>query len=309
MSEMVTDLNIESQKRKKNYNSIIDQITSFAFVLPALIIIGIFVLYPIGKLFFLGFMDYPLLEGKGTFNGFDNFTRAFNDPLFWKSLWNSTYFSIVVVPIQTALAMFAAILVNSKLNGVKFFRTIYFFPAVTSFVAVCTLWRLLYDPSFGFVTALLNTLGFRNEGLLTQVDTAMNAIIFMCIWKAFGWFSTIFLAGLQQIPAELYESAYIDGVNVFQKFRYITFPLLKRTTMFVVVVTTMEAMRIYTPSFVMTDGGPVDSTNVITFHIWRTAFGNLEMGYASSMSLIFFIIILLITIIQFRVGKADNQGG
>jgi len=297
---------ITAQKWKKRTDSLLDQITSFAFVLPALTIIGIFVLYPIGKLFFLGFMDYPLLEGKGTFNGLENFFRVFKDPLFWKSLWNSTYFSIIVVPVQTALAMFAAILVNSRLKGVQVFRTIYFFPAVTSFVAACTLWRLLYDPSFGFVTNLLNIVGFKNEGLLTQVDTAMNAIIFMCIWKAFGWFSTIFLAGLQQIPMELYESAYIDGVNAFQKFRYITFPLLKRTTVFVVVVTTMEAMRIYTPSFVMTDGGPVDSTNVITFHIWRTAFGNLEMGYASAMSLIFFIIILFITAVQFKVGKAEN---
>lgn len=294
-----------ARKPNKLMMEIKDQLTSLAFVLPALIIISIFVLYPIGKLFFLGFMDYPLLEGKGTFNGLENFTRALHDPLFWKSLWNSTYFSIIVVPVQTALAMFTAILVNGKLRGSKVFRTIYFFPAVTSFVAACTLWRLLYDPSFGYVTALLNAAGIKNEGLLTQASTAMNAIIFMCIWKAFGWFSTIFLAGLQQISPELYESAHIDGVNLFQKFRYITLPLLRRTTMFVVIVTTMEAMRIYTPSFVMTDGGPIDSTNVITFNIWKTAFGNLEMGYASSMSLMFFIVIMVITFVQFKVGKSE----
>ncbi len=306
MSSLELQYGMRTVKRKRRTSKVLDQVTSFAFILPAFIIIGTFVLYPIGKLFFLGFMDYPLLEGRGTFNGLENFIRAFHDRVFWKALWNSTYFSIIVVPVQTFLAMFSAILVNSKLKGVKIFRTIYFFPAVTSFVAACTLWRLLYDPSFGFVTALLNLLGFRNEGLLTQQSTAMNAIIFMCIWKAFGWFGTIFLAGLQQIPSELYESAYIDGVNAFQKFWYVTFPLLKRTTMFVVIVTTMEAMRIYTPSFVMTDGGPLDSTNVITFHIWKTAFGNLEMGYASAMSLIFFIIIMLITAVQFKVGKVED---
>lgn len=306
MSVIETSEQIITIKRNKEWINIKDQLSSLAFILPAYLIIGIFVLYPIGKLFYFGFTDYPLLEGKGTFNGLDNFVRAFHDPMFWKSLWNSTYFSLVVVPLQTGMALFTAVLLNGKLKGSKFFRTIFFFPAVTSFVAACTLWRLLYDPAFGYVTNLLNAVGIRNEGFLTSPKTAMNAIIFMCIWKAFGWYSMIFLAGLQQISGELYESAYLDGVNAFQKFWYITLPLIKKTTMFVVVITTMEAMRIYTPSFVMTDGGPLDSTNVITFNIWKTAFGNLEMGYASAMSLLFFILIMLITFVQFRLGKNED---
>lgn len=305
MNELKISSQAISMQQNKQRINLKDQLSSFIFILPAYLIIGIFVIYPIGKLFYFGFTDYPLLDGKGTFNGLDNFVRAFHDPLFWKSLWNSFYFSIIVVPVQTAMALFTAVLVNSKLKGSNLFRTIYFFPAVTSFVAACTLWRLLYDPAFGYVTNFLNLIGIKNEGLLTSAATSMNAIIFMCIWKAFGWFSMIFLAGLQQISGELYESAYLDGVNAFQKFWYITLPLIKKTTMFIVVVTTMEAMRIYTPSFVMTDGGPLDSTNVVTYHIWQSAFGNLEMGYASAMSLLFFIIIVVITFLQFRIAKNE----
>ncbi len=283
-----------------------EQLTAYLFLAPALLIIATFVLFPILKLFYLGFTDNQLIGKTTNFVGLANFTRAFGDPLFIKSMGNAGYFSIVVVPVQTFLAMIVAVIANYKLRGFKYFQTIYFFPVVTSFVSVCIIWRLMYDGSFGLVSSVLQAVGINNQGFLTNPDTAMNAMIVTCIWKSFGYYMTIFLAGLQQIPGEIYESSQIDGVNFWTKFIYITFPMLKKTTLFVLVITTIDAMRIYIPAFVMTSGGPMDSTNVIVYHIWITAFKLMDVGYASAMALLLFVVIMLITALQFRVMQDDK---
>jgi multiple sugar transport system permease protein len=232
-----------------------------------------------------------------------NFTVA-GDALFWKSLLNTFIFAAVIAPLQGGLALALALLINSKIRGKVFFRTVYFIPVVTSMVVVSILWIFFYQKD-GLANVVLDALipGFEPVSFLANPDLALPAIIFMSAWQAVGFHMIIWLAGLQTIPAELYEAATVDGANTWQKFRAVTWPGLKTTFVFVLIIISIQAMGIFTQINVMTQGGPLDSTTTIVFHIFREGFRKNDIGYSSALAIVFFVIVVTISAIQRRLTK------
>jgi len=269
---------------------------------PALVLLLVFLVAPTVMGFGLAFTDARLVSPLAPrFVGLDNFVRAFtDDPTFPRSILNTLYFAVVVVPLHSALALLLALLVNSRVPGRNVFRTVYFLPVVTSMVAVAVVWRFMYQ-SNGLVNSMLSTFtGATVQGIawLNNPGTAMPAIMVMSIWAAVGFHMVIWLAGLQSIPAELYEAATVDGANARQRFRYITWPGLRPALVVVVVTETIGALGVFAQINIMTEGGPLDSTSTIVFHAVRMAIGQRNIGYASALSLVFFLMVLGISLIQ-----------
>jgi multiple sugar transport system permease protein len=272
-----------------------------AFTSPAILLLTLFFFVPVILCFILAFTNARLISPEpAKFTGLDNFHRLFTDPLFWKSLRNTFYFTVVVVPVQSALALLLALLVNGQGRGKNFFRTVYFVPVVTSIVVVSILWRFMYAPD-GLVNNLLQTVSFnviQGTDWLSNPSTAMPAIMFMSIWQAVGFHMVIWLSGLQTIPGEQYEAAAIDGASAWQKFRYVTWPGLRDTRTFILVTITIAAFSLFAQINVMTNGGPLDATSTVVFQAVRTGFSQQQTGYASAISLFFFALVLTVSLVQ-----------
>jgi multiple sugar transport system permease protein len=272
-----------------------------AMVAPAVVLLILFFFIPVILCFVLAFTNARLISAESpSIVGLDNFQRLFDDPLFWKSLRNTFYFAVVVVPVQSALALVMALLVNSQAKGTNFYRTMYFIPVVTSIVVVSILWRFMYQPE-GLVNSVLQSLTFnavQGTDWLGNTSTAMPAIIFMSIWQAVGFHMVIWLSGLQTIPHELYEAADVDGASPWNKFRHITWPGLRNTRIFILITITIAAMGLFAQVAVMTGGGPLDATSTMVFMAVRVGYSQQETAYASALSLVFFVIVLSISLVQ-----------
>lgn len=276
---------------------------AYIFLLPNLVGFLIFTLIPIVCSMGLSFMEWDSANPM-VFVGFENFKRLWTDDTFKISLWNTVYYSVFTVPLTMAAALGLAIILNQKMKGINIFRTIFFFPHVASLVAIAVVWNLLFHPTLGPVNNILRFLGIANPpGWTSSVDWAMPVIIIVSIWKSMGYYMILYLSGLQAIPRELYEAAKVDGANSFQRFKSITLPMLTPTTFFVSIMLTIACFKVFDLVSVMTNGGPGRATNVLVFNIYNTAFINYEFGYASAISMILFIIVLAITIVQFRAEK------
>jgi len=273
-----------------------------AFLLPAALLLLVFVIVPFFMSFGLSFTNQRLISGpRGTrIVGLINYSKIFRDQLFLIGLKNIFKFVLVVVPLQTAFALGLALLVNMKLKLSKFFRTVYFIPTVTTMVVVSVVWSFLYHPE-GLINGFLS---FISGGSINPIDFlhkekwAFPAIMFMSIWQGVGFQMIIFLAGLQDIPETLYEAARIDGAGSIKSFFYITLPQLKNTTTFVIISTTILAFRLFDQVYVMTNGGPRNSTYTVMLHIYNIAFKRLNIGYGSALTVVFFMIILIISLVQ-----------
>ncbi len=245
------------------------------------------------------------LEELIAFNlGETRYLLGAGDATFYRSLRNIFYFVIVVVPLQTSLALLLAMLVNQKIAGANVYRTIYFSPVVTAMAIVAVLWFFLYNPSEGLINSFLEALGLRGADWLQHPASAMPAIMIMSIWQGVGFQMVIFLAGLQEIPEALYEASALDGANIFQQFRYVTLPSLANTTLFVVISTTILAFKLFVQVDVMTfgRGGPEDSTITTVLHMVNEGFRSAQrVGYASAIAVVFVLIVLTISLIQRRV--------
>lgn len=275
-------------------------LTAAAFLLPATAGIVVFSLLPIVQALRISFFEYGLLNPEQTFIGADNYQRALADPVFRIALNNTILYSVLLVVGQTLLALLLALLLKQQIRGRAFFRSAFFMPVVTSLVVISTVWKLMYN-SQGFVNGVLGTLGLGAQPFLASSTQALPSLVLMSVWKEVGFYMLIFLAGLQAVPGEIYESAAIDGANRWTSFWRITLPLLRRATVFVMVVGTISAFKVFTPVYLMTDGGPADTTMVIVFYIFRVAFRYFEMGYASAMSFILMGIVIVLTLLQFRL--------
>ncbi|CAM2845711.1 carbohydrate ABC transporter permease [Actinomyces slackii] len=276
---------------------------------PALLLLALFMGVPILLTFVLSFTNARLISpDPPSFVGLGNFTRAFaHDPTFLRSLGNTAFFAAVVVPCQSGLALALAVLVNQKVRGVTAFRTMIFMPVVTSMVVVSILWSFFYEEN-GLFNSMLNTLtggGWTAIAWLNNPGSAMPAIIVLSIWQAVGLHMVIWLAGLQMIDPALYEAASLDGVNAWQEFRYITWPGLHSTMVFILVTITIAALGLFVQVDVMTSGGPQDATSTLVYHAVRKGYREQDMGYGSAISLIFFILVLTISLIQRRLTKED----
>lgn len=271
---------------------------ALAMLTPAAVLMIVFLIVPIVLTFVLAFTNARLISPTpARFVGLDNFVRLFSSDTFWKSLRNTVIFAVVIVPCQSGVALVMAILVNAKIRGVNFFRTVYFLPVVTSIVVVSMLWLFLYQPN-GLINAFLAKLGIQGPDWLGNPHTALLSIIVLSIWQACGMHMVIWLSGLQTIPAELYEAADIDGAGTWQRFAYVTWPGLRQTRTFILITITIAAFALFSQVNIMTQGGPLDSTSTLVFQAVRTGFAQQQTGYASSISLVFFVLVLVVSLVQ-----------
>jgi multiple sugar transport system permease protein len=277
---------------------------AWIFSAPAIILLLTFLLVPFLMSIGLSFTDQrlvPNLNLPTQFVGLRNFVRMFEDEAFLRGLLNNFYFVIVVVPLQTSLALLLAIMVNQKLKGMNLFRTIYFSPVVTTMVVVAIIWTFLYNPGEGLVNKFIQTISFGRLGpykWLQDTKLVFPAIMLLSIWQGVGFQMVIYLAGLQEIPEPLYEAANVDGANKLQQFLHVTLPQLRNTTIFIVLATTILAFKLFTQVEVMTGGGPQDASMTTIAHVVHQGWGQLKVGYASAMSLVFFLIVLGVSLIQ-----------
>ncbi|NBH17341.1 sugar ABC transporter permease [Clostridiaceae bacterium] len=289
----------------KNYHEIR---AAYLFVFPAVFLLFAFLILPAFSTIRYAFTDYNILRPDNIrFCGLDNFIELFQDKDFKKSLMNTIYFTVIVVPFQCALALLLAMMISSRRKGVSIFRAAYFSPNITSMVVVAILWSVLYNPNptTGLLNAFLTKMGLPACGFLTDPKTAMNSIIFMSAWQAAGYQMMIFLAGLQAIPGDQYEAASIDGANKWDQFRYVTLPGLKNVIKYVVMITMIQAMKLFTQPYVMTQGGPQNSTRTLVYYIYEQGFQSRNFGYACSVATVFFIIVVTMSLMLKRVIKAD----
>lgn len=265
---------------------------------PAAILMIIFLIVPIILTLSLAFTNARLISPvPARFIGLDNFVRLFESSTFWYSLLNTLIFAVVIVPLQSGLALILALLVNAKVRGTNFFRTVYFLPVVTSMVVVSMLFMFMYQQD-GLINALLAKVGIIGPDWLGDPRFALGALIVMSAWQGMGLHMVIWLSGLQTIPEELYEAAQIDGTTRWQRFVNVTWPCLEQTRTFILITITIAAFAVFTQVNVMTQGGPLDATSTVVFLAVRAGFDQQQTGYASAISLVFFALVLAVSLVQ-----------
>jgi len=280
-----------------------DLLIALLFLAPSIVIFGVFIYYSIGFNLYLSFTSWNFLSPAKQLVGFENYTRLFTTQKFWSALWKTIYFALGWVSLSLIFGLAFALLLNMKIPMRGLFRTIIFSPYVTTTAAVALLWMWIFQPEYGLVNIFLGWFGVKGPHWLSDVKWAMPAIIIMEVWRNIGYVMVIFLAGLQNIPTELYEAAQIDGVGVFRKFRSITLPLLSPTTFFIVITSLFSAFKIFDQVQVMTRGGPAGATTVLNYYIYEQAFVNFRAGYAAAASTVMFLFLLILTLFQLAVQK------
>lgn len=291
------------------------QLTPWLFAAPGLVLLLVFLIVPFALAFAFSFTDQRLIgnDDLGTkFVGARNYLRLFDDDSFWAALKNNFFFVVVVTPVQSAIALGLALLVNQKLAGTRFFRTIYFMPVATTMAVVAVIWSLLYSPDAGVINRLVGAITFGAVGpqdWLRDPALVMPAVMVLSIWQGVGFQMLVFLAGLQSIPGDLYEAAKLDGATPLKQFRYVTLPLLKNTTIFVLVTTTIYAFQLFTQVQIIAASGasaPVDSFRTMVMLMVHEGFRNGKIGYASAISVVFFAIVLAVSVVQRVVLREDR---
>lgn len=276
-----------------------------------MILFTVFLAFPILASFALSFTGFGLRDLANpvgaTFVGLENYAALLSDDRFWKSLFNTFYFVVVGVP---ATLLFGLLIANALNRGVQRFRTAfrvsYYLPVITSIVAIAVVWRFLLNPDVGLINMALETIGINGPAWLADPALAMPSIIAMAVWRNLGFAMIVFLAGMQAIPASLYEAASIDGAGRWQAFKSITIPLLRPTILFMTVITTIGYLQLFEEPLVMTDGGPLDSTLSVTMYMYQQGFEFFHQGYASAIAYVLFLIVAVIAFLQFRFLRSDD---
>ena len=279
-----------------------DAVAGYVLLLPTLIGLVLFSLGPVVTSALLSFTRWDGLSAP-VWTGTENYRLLFTDPLFWTALRNTAYYTVGSVVPLIVLSLLLALAVNQKIKGVVLFRTLFFLPVVSPPVAIAILWGWLYNAQYGLINAALDRLGLPPVQWLAEPSTALPSIIIMSIWSGLGYNMVLFLAGLQGIPQELYEAAMIDGANRWARFRHVTVPLLSPTTFFILVLAMIGAFQLFDYAYILTNGGPMYSTLSIVLYIYQMAFQNFKMGYASALAYVLFVIIAVVTFVQFRLQR------
>ena len=288
-----------------------DDLIGWTFAAPFVILFGIFLAFPILASFVLSFTSFGLKDLANpvgsTVVGLKNYVDLFSDPVFWTALFNTFYFVIVGVPLTLVFGLLIATALN---RGVSRFRTVfrvgYYLPVITSIVAIAVVWRFLLDPDVGLINMALGGLGIQGPAWLADPVLAMPSIIAMAVWRNLGFAMIVFLAGLQAIPAMLYEAAAIDGAGRWQGFRYVTLPMLRPTILFMTVITTIGYLQLFEEPFVMTAGGPLNKTLSITMYMYQQGFTFFHQGFASSIAYVLFVIVAIVAFLQFKFLRSDT---
>ena len=298
---------LEGKSIGKNRTRRREQISGMLFVLPSFVGFVIFTFIPVIASLILSFTKWNFLKGWNdvSFNGLDNFKRLFTDDWFKVSYLNNIVFTIGTIPILVILGLVCAYIINHYILGSTGVRCMMFIPYIASVVAVCAVWMVLMQPSYGPVNNLLRKLGVENPpGWLTSTNSSLFSVMVIYIWQNIGYYVVVFMSGLKAIDGEVYEAAEIDGAGGFKKFWYITVPLVSPTTFFLTTMGIIGSFKVFDQISVMTQGGPGNSSSVMAFHIYRVAFENFEMGYASTLAWALFLLIFIVTMIQWRTQKS-----
>ncbi|HLR27907.1 MAG TPA: sugar ABC transporter permease [Ruania sp.] len=275
----------------------------WTFILPNFLGFALLTLVPVAILFYLGFTSWNAF-GAAQWVGLDNYEQLLHDKTFHRALLNTVYYAAFHIPLTLAVALGLALLLNRKMRGMAFFRTVAFFPYITSIVAIAVVWNMLFSEENGPINLFLMWIGIDNvPGWTVSTTWAMPAIIIVGTWREMGYFMLLFLAGLQTVPQELHEAARVDGAGPIQRFRNVTLPCLRPTTFFVTIMLTIESFKILDLILVMTDGGPGISTLVLSQYIFRKGFEENSFGYSSAVAMVLFLICITVTVIQFLINK------
>lgn len=283
-------------RHKRNFFRMIEP---YLYLAPAFIVFTLFTFIPLAVSFALSFTDWDMMS-KMQFIGLENYARLFTDRNLHRAIGNTAFFTLGIVPTQMALALLVALLLNTKIRLRSLFRGLYFLPVIVPITVAATVWMFIFSPSFGVLNYLLGLIGIDKIGWLSDPKWAMPALMILAVWQNFGYFTVIFLAGLQSIPKELLEAAQIDGANIWKRFWHVTFPLLSPTTFLVLIMSVIGGFQVYQTVVLTTEGGPAGATNVIVFELYRTAFDYFDMGYASAMAYVLFAFLFVLTLIQFK---------
>ncbi len=280
-------------------------LTFLLFVAPNFILLGVFVFWPILYSLILSFFKWNMIAPKKTFIGLQNYQTLFTDQVFWQVTRNTLIlaFATVVIKLAISLALALSLEMKSNIRGKSIYRAIIFSPTFTTSVAVAMVWSWIFDPHFGLLKAFISPLGFRAPDWLWETEYSLPAVIIVLIWSGIGYDMVLFLAGLKNIPKEIYDAALVDGVNPWQKFLYITLPLLSPTTFFLTITSVIGALKAFDIIAIMTDGGPLNSSNVYVYYLYQNAFQWFKTGFASTLALILFFLIMVITLVQNRLSQ------
>ncbi|MEU6083583.1 sugar ABC transporter permease [Streptomyces sp. NPDC047108] len=287
-------------------------LSGWLYSAPFLSLFLTFMAFPIVATLVMSFTDFDLQNVtdplSAEFIGLENYSKLAEDEKFVRALINTVYFVVLGVPLTIGGGLVAAVLLNSGIDRFRtFFRVGFYAPVVTAIVAVAVIWRFVLDPSEGLIAGLAHQVGLTTPNFLDSELLAMPSLIVMAAWRNLGTAMVLFLAGLQSIPTEVREAARIDGAGIFQEFRRITVPLLRPTLLYVAVMTTIGFLNVFEEPFVMTDGGPGNSTLTISLHMYKEGFDFFHMGYASAMAYVLFVIVLAVTTLQLRLLKDKTR--
>ena len=284
--------------------------TPYLFLAPALALIAIFLFYPLASVFYYSFLDYDIVTPP-TFIGLKNYERLLSDPTFWKALTNSIIY-LLATPTIIALSVSLAIVVNRKLRGIHIFRALYYIPAVSGSIAIGISWRWLFDRN-GFINSALLSLGVIDDPIqwLAEPSLTLAIAMLLTIWAGIGYYAVIFLAGLQNIPEELYDAAMIDGCNNVRKHWHVSLPGLRPQIVFVFVISSLAAIKVFDEIYVLTGrtGGILDSGVTVVFYLWKQAFVLDHAGYASAIAMVLLALTLLFSIVNIRMLERRTEAG
>jgi multiple sugar transport system permease protein len=275
----------------------------YLYLLPTLIGLLLFSAGAVAASFFLSFTRWDIVSPP-QWKWFDNYVDLWKADVFWEVFRNTITFVGLAVPLSVCAALALALLVNTGLRGITVFRTAYFLPVVSSMIAVALVWSWIFNSQYGLLNYLLRALvGVQGPGWLDDTAWALPAMVIVTVWKGLGYSMVIFLAGLQNIPRDLYNAATMDGAGAWKRFRHITLPLLSPTTFFVLVITVINAFQVFEQTYVLTKGGPANSTVTLSYYVYQNAFQFFQMGKAAAAAYVLFAFLFALTLVQFRVQK------
>lgn len=282
--------------------------SAYLFLAPGLIHFAIFTVFAVSFAFYISFHEWNIIQPDKPFVGLKNYVRLFDDPRFLRAVTN-TFTFMLGIPLGLACGLSVALLLNTKVRGQAIYRTLFYIPVVTPLVVSSIIWKWVYQGDYGLLNYYLLKFGLIQHKIswLADPDLALPALIIMMIWGGTGGTMVIYLAGLQSIPEEMYDSAKVDGANALQRLLYITIPLLRPTTFFLLVTSVIGTFQIFTEVYIMTNGGPLNRTTTIGYYLYTKAFRQLEMGYATAMAFILFAMIFVFTLIQWKYTRGDVE--
>lgn len=291
---------MKSKKKQKQDN------IAYLLILPSYIVFTVMILIPIIWAVAMSFTDYDFKSWN--FIGFQNYIDLFHDSVFLKALWNTVRYALLTILPEMILALILAVLLNLHFRGRGIFRTMFYLPNILSMVAVSLAWGYLFNAQAGIFNRIIRYFGGESVGWLTDPNVAMISVAIMSVWSALGYYALLYLSGLQGIPQYLYEAAVIDGAGTLQRFRYITIPGLRPTTFFIFVMACIHSFEVFGQIFILTNGGPLNSTTTLAHQIYLNGFEYYKMGYASAEAVILLLIILAITLINMKFGGSGDEG-